>query len=101
MAEATTVAKVSEIPLGKSKLVTVGSEEVALFNVSGVIHAIENRCAHRGGSLAAGFLTGCKVECPWHGWLWDLKDGTTDINPELKARIYKVIVEGDEVKLEV
>ncbi len=51
------VAKLSEIPQCGSKLVMVGDTPVALFNIKGKIHAWDNRCPHRGASLADGNIT--------------------------------------------
>ena len=53
------VGTVQEVPAGKSKQVKVGSRTIALFNVDGIYHAIDDTCPHRGaplweGSVAAG-----------------------------------------------
>jgi len=37
----------------------------------GVVHAIENRCAHRQLKLSAGMVVGDKLVCGYHGWEYD------------------------------
>src|SRR5262249_6124568 len=36
----------------------------------GAVHAIENRCAHRGVKLSQGFVEGCNLRCVYHGWTY-------------------------------
>jgi nitrite reductase/ring-hydroxylating ferredoxin subunit len=60
------VASIGEIPMGAGRLVKVGGEEVALFNLNGEYYAISDLCPHRGASLAEGFLDAGKIFCPLH-----------------------------------
>ena len=46
------VASVDEIPPGKRKLVEVNGRAIVVFNLGGEFYALNNRCPHRGGSLA-------------------------------------------------
>ena len=78
MAEFVRVAAVSEVPSGQAKAVDVGSRQIALFNVGGAFHAIDNVCKHKGGPLAEGELDGTTVTCPWHGWAYDIGYGGLD-----------------------
>ena len=48
------VATVEEIPPGKRKLVEVNGRPNVVFNLGGDFYALNNRCPHRGGSLADG-----------------------------------------------
>ena len=52
------VARVSEVPAGGLKQVSVAGKTLALCNVGGTIHAIDNECPHRNGPLAEGQLQG-------------------------------------------
>jgi nitrite reductase (NADH) small subunit/3-phenylpropionate/trans-cinnamate dioxygenase ferredoxin subunit len=73
-----TVAKLADIPPGGAKAVQVGSIHVALFNLDGTVYAVENVCPHAGGPLALGPRRGNRgelVECPWHGWRFDVRTG--------------------------
>ncbi len=70
------------------KLVRVGGREVALFGVEGKVYAIGNRCPHRGGPLIRGYLEGCAVRCPMHGWRFHLETGLSEC--PARARVYEV-----------
>ena len=48
---------------------------VALFNVNGTWHALENVCTHDGGELAGGAFEGTVVTCPRHGAQFDVITG--------------------------
>ena len=86
----------SEIASGTAKLVAVEGKELAIFNVDGTFHAIDNECPHRGGPLAEGEIEGCIVTCPWHGWQFDVTSGES-ITDDLKVERYDAKVEGDDV----
>jgi phenylpropionate dioxygenase-like ring-hydroxylating dioxygenase large terminal subunit len=36
---------------------------------AGKVHALENRCLHRAVPLDRGQVQGCKLVCPYHGWV--------------------------------
>lgn len=56
-------------------LAFVEGRSVVLFNVEGVIHAIDNSCPHNGASLANGRLDGHVLQCPAHGLRFDIRSG--------------------------
>src|ERR1700692_2765763 len=91
------VAFVSELEPGKVRQFTVNGTTIALCNVDGNFYALDNFCLHRGGPLGEGFLEGEKVECPWHGWQFNVKTGCKIMNPEMKVAIFEVRVEGADV----
>ena len=67
------VATVAQVAPGTGMVATVNDKEVALFNIDGTFHAIDNVCKHRGGPLGEGELEGDTVTCPWHGWQFDVR----------------------------
>ena len=104
------VAPVGEIPAGGCKLVSIGNRAIVIFNVNGEFFALNNRCPHKGGSLAHGRLTGLLespapgeyrysrrgeiIRCPWHSWEFDVRTGRSWCDPQrLGARQYPVSVE--------
>ncbi len=95
------VASVAEIPLGEGKIVTVGTRQIALYNVEGQFYALDNTCPHRGGPLGDGLLNGAVVTCPWHGWQFDCSTGKSTVNPTVKVACYPARVENDAVYLEL
>ena len=102
MADFLKVAKTDEIVLGQGKAIEVGGKKIALFNVEGSFHAIDDTCTHRGGPLSEGSLEGNEVTCPFHGAKFDVTTGGVlgPPAPQAVAR-YNVRVEGGDIEVEV
>ena len=102
MSEFVKVATIDEIPNGGSKLVEVNYVRVALFNLEGEIHAIEDVCTHDGGPLVEGTITNdCEVTCPRHGARFDIRTGAALSFPAFEAtNTYAVQIDGDDVLVE-
>ena len=66
----------AEIAPGEFRLVECGSRKALLCNVGGEFFAVAERCTHAAFSLAAGRLTGWRIECPLHGAQFDVRDGS-------------------------
>jgi len=96
------IAQTSELSPGTGKVVQADGHSIALFNVEGTFYAIDNTCAHRGGPLGEGALSGDTVECPLHGAHFNVKTGTVT-NPPARAgvRSFPVKIEGNDVHVEV
>jgi nitrite reductase/ring-hydroxylating ferredoxin subunit len=77
--------------------IIIGGTAIAVANVDGTYYAISNACAHADGPLGEGSLAGCVVTCPYHGWRFDLRDGSCQTNPGAKVATYPVQVVGDAV----
>ena len=74
------ICNADEVTDGKSKAFTLtnrsGSKlKIAIFNLGGTFYAISDVCIHKGGPLSMGSLDGDKVQCPWHGWKYSVKNG--------------------------
>jgi len=95
------VVRASEVPPGQGRVVQAGAKSLALFNVEGVFHAIDNTCPHRGGPLGDGDLEGCLVICPWHGWRWDVTTGANANNPSVKIACFPTRVESGDVYVDL
>jgi len=100
MTEFVKVCNLDDLPQGKNMIVRVNGKEVALFNVKGEIFAISNTCLHAGGPLGEGKLSSDVVMCPWHGWEYNVRDGSTVFNSNLKVEKYDVKIENDVVLVE-
>lgn len=101
MAEFVTVAKVEDIPPGSNRTVEVNGVFLALFNVNGTFYALDNTCPHAGGPLGEGTLADDIVECPWHGWRFNVRTGERRDNPDFTVACCSVRVEGDVVQVAV
>jgi nitrite reductase/ring-hydroxylating ferredoxin subunit len=102
MAEFVKVATTDEVSPGQARLVEAGGKEIALFNVAGSFHAIDNNCTHVGGPLCEGELNGTEVTCPWHGATFDVTSGQV-LGPPAGAPVsrYNVRVAGPDIEIEV
>ncbi|MFO0773809.1 MAG: Rieske 2Fe-2S domain-containing protein [Nitrospiraceae bacterium] len=98
MAEFVTVAKTTEIKPGLGIVTEAGGKTLAVFNVDGAFHVIDNTCVHRGGPLGEGELEGDIVSCPWHGWQFNVKTGGCVANPAAKVAVYESRVVGEEIQ---
>jgi nitrite reductase (NADH) small subunit len=94
---------------GQIRMVELGG----LIRVGDEIHALADRCPHRGAPLCSGGRTvhgiqlgdgvparGDKralVRCPWHKWDFDIASGRCLVHPTLRVRRYRVTVEHDHV----
>lgn len=101
MPQLVTVARVSEIPPGGSTVVTHNRKDIAVFNVGGTFHAIDDCCPHAGASLAGGSVEAGVVTCPWHAWRFRLSDGAWADNPKVKQTAYPVHEVDGAVQLEL
>jgi len=99
MAERIRIVQRSEIPAGTGKVIVAEGRVLAVFNVEGRFHAVENTCPHRGGPLGEGSLEGAVVTCPWHGWQFDVCTGASPRNPNVSVRCVPLEVQGDDIFL--
>jgi len=102
MSKMVKVAQADELSPGSGKVVDADGRSIALFNVEGAFHAIENTCTHRGGPLGEGALIGESVTCPWHGANFNVKTGAVTGPPAgTGVRSFVVKVEGNDVLVEL
>ncbi len=95
------MATLDELPPGEAKEVEHAGRIYALFNVDGVITAIDGICPHQGGPLADGPREGTMVSCPWHGWQFDVCTGKSPMGPRVKQPVYEVKIDGTDVLVNV
>src|SRR5262249_61978477 len=60
--------ELGDITAGSGRVVEVQGKHIALFNIGGTFHAIDNAWPHRGGQLGEGNLDGTALNCPLHRW---------------------------------
>ena len=96
------VAKKKDIAQGGGISTEVQGKRIAVFHVNGQYYAIDDECTHAGGSLAEGSVDGNEVTCPLHGATFDITNGQATGEPaEEGVTSYKVVVEGEDIKIEV
>lgn len=118
MVERHEVCPVKELPPGERRVVEVrdGAMSVGVFNLDGEFYALANVCPHQLAPLCEGEITGEVVadepgeferiregeviRCPWHGWKFNIADGTSVFNPHVKTRSFEAGVEPPECTAE-
>ena len=96
------IARVNDIADGKGKAFEVGEKRIAVFNVQGHFHAIDDVCPHAGASLAEGYLEDGNVGCPWHYAEFELTTGKHRHAPATcGVAVYPVTIEGGQIKVVV
>jgi 3-phenylpropionate/trans-cinnamate dioxygenase ferredoxin subunit len=106
--------RASDIPDRGVAMVSIGHHRIGVMRVGGQLHALADRCPHRGaplcsfgeivteierlpdGTLALG-EPGTLIRCPWHKWDFDIATGTSPADPAMRVRRYAVQEDGDEV----
>jgi apoptosis-inducing factor 3 len=98
MSKKVVVAKVNDLQDGEMKEVEVDDLKILLTRLDGAFHAIGGECAHYGGPLAEGVLSGVHVTCPWHQARFNVKTGELTDPPALDCMArFETKVEGDKV----
>jgi nitrite reductase/ring-hydroxylating ferredoxin subunit len=113
-------AVMSEGELGPGEMRAVevdGIEIVVVRTPGGTYRALRDRCPHYGATLSHGDLQPYTeeagvgayhvvadrfvIECPWHGYEFDVDDGRCPADPtRLRVRSYDVAVEDGVVYVE-
>lgn len=86
---------------GQGKACAIEGKAIALFNVDGELHAIEDSCPHMYFPLSDGELEGNVVACAYHGWKFDLCTGHSLMSDHIRVKRYPVKVEDGEVWIEI
>ncbi len=92
---------VEEFPPGAPKAVDLGGPVVAVFNVDGGLHVLDNACPHQGGPLGEGKLEGAVVTCPLHQWQFDVTTGKGVSVSGSQARRYEAEVAGGQLYIRI
>jgi 3-phenylpropionate/trans-cinnamate dioxygenase ferredoxin subunit len=96
------VAKLDDVPPGKTLVVEAGGKSIVLVNSRDQIFAVINRCSHAEEPLACGRARNGWIACPVHGARFDLETGAV-MNPPATQPIktFTVRVVGDTIEVAV
>lgn len=77
----TDVGDADELGVGQMKLLRLGQARIVVARTERGYVAFDDRCTHRGASLADGALVCDTVQCPWHGSQFDVRSGAVMHGP--------------------
>ncbi|MEA2422035.1 MAG: hypothetical protein QOF55_1134 [Thermoleophilaceae bacterium] len=99
----TVAAGSSDLAAGEPRAVVVDDTPVLLLRHADGVHALHDRCSHRGCSLAdTGEVDGETIECGCHGSRFSLRDGSVERGPATAGQPAYEVRERDgkvEIKL--
>lgn len=98
----------AELPAGETRLVDAGGLSVALVNVRGALHAVEDRCSHDGSPLfgcgleTEDLLYGAEIICPRHGARFCLNTGAALTPPAYESlAVFPTRVEHGRIQIDI
>ncbi len=92
------VGGISEIPVGSTNSFEINGKKIAVCNVSGSFHAIEDVCTHDGAPLDQGTLEGNLITCPRHGAKFDVITGEAVGMPAVvPVKTFEIEIEDDVI----
>ena len=95
-----TVAQGDELAVNQMKLLHVAGRRIVLARTEAGYVAFDDRCTHRGASLAGGTMICGTVQCPWHGSQFDVRTGEVRAGPaEQRIPTYRVETTESAVRL--
>lgn len=94
------VARADELKVNQMKLLRLNGQRLVLARSERGYVAFQDRCTHRGGSLADGVMIAGVVQCPWHGSQFDCQTGAVRGGPAGQPiRTYPVREESGKIVL--
>lgn len=112
------VAKLEDLEDAKPSVFDVEGRSIGLINSNGDVLAVRNVCPHKRAPVCRGQVRGTMLpsdpstfvfglegqvlQCPWHGWEFDLKTGHTLCgNEDKKLTFYPVTVQDGSVYVDI
>ena len=96
------VGRIEDVPPGHAARVEIDGVPVAIFNVGGDFHCLDDTCSHAEASLSDGDLDPrrCAIECPLHGSAFDLRTGQPLTLPAVEpVRVHTIDTTGGIIRI--
>jgi nitrite reductase (NADH) small subunit len=112
------VCRVEDIPCGEKRSYTIKNLPImVIHSQQGEFYAVYDRCPHQRAPLSEGVLGGLTaatqpgesfsytrqgeiIRCPWHGFSYDVTNGTCLANERLRVKTYPLIVDDHQLFLD-
>jgi uncharacterized membrane protein/nitrite reductase/ring-hydroxylating ferredoxin subunit len=75
------IARADELKVDQMKLLHLDGDRLVLARTEQGYVVFNDRCTHRGGSLAGGVMIDGVVQCPWHGSQFNCRSGIVKAGP--------------------
>lgn len=96
------VAEEDELKVNAMKLLHIGGKRIVLARTEDGFVAFDDRCPHKGGSLAGGSMMCGTVQCPWHGSQFSVTNGSVTAGPAKEGiQVYAVSIQNKQVYLQM
>jgi nitrite reductase/ring-hydroxylating ferredoxin subunit len=92
-----------QVPLYATALIRAAPLEICLTHTPEGFFAVSNECTHQRAAMHKGkVLPDCKIQCPWHGYTFSLKNGEElSGNGCLPLKTYPIFVSDKGVEIEL
>ena len=101
MADWRKIGPLSDYEEGCQWQVQIGERPVALFKYDGNYYAIKNSCLHQGWPLSEGNVKKYMVECPLHGWVYDMRNGKCLSLGDRFTKTYELRIKGKYLEIDM
>ena len=90
------LCRTTEVETGCALRVEKGALALAVFNLDGEFHVIDDACTHGPGSLSEGTICGDVVECDFHNGAFNIKTGAVVQPPcMVPVKTYRTVIDSD------
>lgn len=90
------VADRSEVSSTEARTFRAGDREVILCDVDGEVYALDAICTHEDLPLEGGEIDDGRLECPWHGAVYEICTGEVRALPATRPlEVFPVRVDAD------
>jgi nitrite reductase/ring-hydroxylating ferredoxin subunit len=102
MAEKVELCAADDVLEGAALKVEARGLTLAVFNVAGQYHVMDDLCTHGPGSLSEGYIEGDVVECNFHNGQFNIRTGEVVSPPcMIPMKTYPAAVENGKVVIEI
>ena len=97
MSEWVNIGPVEDFEVGTAKELVTHGVVLAIFRTEDGFFVMDGVCPHQGGPLGQGTLQGCILTCPWHGWQFDVRDGQSQLTPNVRHPTFETQLREDSL----
>jgi len=111
------VANLDELEEARAKIVSVNGRSIGIIKSKDRIYAVRNVCPHKSAPVCWGQVRGTLLpsdpstfvfgledqvlQCPWHGWEFNLEGGSRLCGGRSRLTLYPVTCQDNAVFLEM